>query len=80
MAAPKLSDAGRVIVKKSPAGSKKMFYFAKQSYPNGVTPPQLKGNTEKMKTVAPACAQQVRGMPSGPEKIAAFRACVGERM
>jgi hypothetical protein len=80
MGAPKLSDAGKVIIKKAPAGSNKFVYLARQSYKSGVTPPQLKANTEKMKQVAPACAQQVRGMPSGPEKIAAFRACVGERM
>ena len=78
--APKLNNANRIIIKKAPEGSKRLFYFAKQSYASGVTPPQLKGNTEKMKQVAPACAQQVRGMPAGMEKVAAFRACIAERM
>ena len=47
--APKLNNANRIIIKKAPEGSKRLFYFAKQSYPSGVTPPQLRGNTEKMK-------------------------------
>jgi hypothetical protein len=78
--APKLNDANRIIIKKAPSGSKRLYYFAKQSSPSGVTPPQLAGNVAKMKTIAPACAQQVRGMPAGMEKVQAFRGCIKEKM
>lgn len=78
--APKLSDIGNIIVKRAPPGSKTAWYMAKASYAKGVTPPQLKNNTEKMKQIAPACAQQVRGMPAGMEKVNAFRSCIKERM
>jgi len=80
MPAPSLNNVGQIIVKKSPAGSKRLYYFAKRSSPLGVVPPQLKGNSEKMKSVAPQCAQETRSMPAGPERVAAFRACVGQKM
>jgi hypothetical protein len=80
MSAPSLNSVGNIIVKKSPPGSKRLYYFAKRSSPLGVTPTQLRGNAEKMKSLAPQCAQQVRGMPPGMEKVQAFRGCIAEKM
>lgn len=81
MAAPTLAEAGRIIVKKAPAGlSNRMFYFAKRSNTPGVTPAHLRAYADKFAAQAPKCAAEIRGMPKGPEKVLAMRGCMANNL
>jgi hypothetical protein len=75
--APHLNEAGRLIVKKAPAGSKRLTYFARPSFAKGVVPNHLVAHAQRFKEMAPKCASDLKGMPYGPEHPAAVRACIG---
>ena len=79
MSAPKISDMNRLILKRNP-WSKGGVYFARPSFPAGVTPPHLVSYTTAFTAAARECKSTVSGLPRNAEKIEAFRACIGSKL
>ncbi len=75
-----LSEANNAIIKKAPAWSKKLVYMAKRSFPKGTIPAHLEGYTRDFAAAAPGCAQSVKGMPTGPEKVQAMNGCMAQKL
>ncbi|MFA5053042.1 MAG: hypothetical protein WC565_03220 [Parcubacteria group bacterium] len=75
--AHRLADLGKLIVKRNPNGG---VYFAKESFPEGVTPEHLKPYTERFTAAARECATATKGMPAGMEHPKALRACIGQKL
>jgi hypothetical protein len=73
MSAPTLSEAGTVIIKKSPR--KGSFYLARRSFEPGVTPKHLESYAGTMATDARACATATAGM-KGNARVTAMNGCI----
>jgi len=80
MAAPRLSEIGKIIVKKNPWGGGNAYYFARRSFPPGATPAHLVSYTEKFTAAARSCKAAITGLPKGREKVEALRGCIGNAM
>jgi len=74
--AHRLSDLGKLIVKKNPNGG---VYFAKESFPMGTTPEHLKGYTAKFADAARACASDTKGL-RGMDHVRAMRGCISGKL
>ena len=73
MAAIRMSEMGKAIVKRAPRTGG--FYLAKESFPKGVTPKHLEGYAGTLGGDARACATATAGM-KGNTRVAAMNACV----
>lgn len=76
MAAPTLSEAGSVIIKKSPR--KGSFYLARRSFEPGVVPKHLEGYAGSMAADARACATATAGM-KGNARVTAMNGCIASK-
>jgi hypothetical protein len=76
MAAPTLADMGKVIIKKSPR--KGGIYFARRSFPPGVTPKHLEGYAGTLGQDARACATATAGM-KGNARVEAMGGCIAAK-
>lgn len=74
--AHRLGDLNKLIVKRNPNGG---VYFAKESFPVGVTPEHLKTYTTKFADAARSCASDTKGM-TGMEHVRALRSCIGQKL
>jgi len=79
MAAPKLADMNRLIIKRNP-WSKGGVYFARPSFAAGVTPAHLVSHATAFTAAARDCKSTVAGLPRNAEKVEAFRACIGAKL
>ena len=78
MVSHKLSDLGKLIIKKNPNGGG--VYIAKPSFPQGITPEHLKPYNERFTAAARECASATKGMAKGIEHPQAIRACIGQKL
>jgi hypothetical protein len=75
----RLANANNAIIKRSPEGSKKLFYFATPSSAPGVVPEHLKGNANRFAAAAPKCSAEVRGAAKG-DRLKKFRGCMSREL
>jgi hypothetical protein len=73
MASPTLAEMGKIIIKKAPRSGG--IYFAKRSFPPGVTPKHLEGYAGTLGGDARACASATAGM-KGNSRVVAMNSCV----
>jgi len=76
MASPTLAEMGKIIVKKSPRSGG--IYFAKRSFPPGVTPKHLEGYAGTLGNDARTCAAATNGM-KGNARVVAMNGCVANK-
>ncbi len=76
MAAPTLSEMGKVIIKKAPRSGG--VYFARRSFPPGIVPKHLEGYAGTMGADARACASATAGM-KGNARVVAMNGCIASK-
>jgi len=76
MPAPTLSEMGNIIIKKSPR--KGSIYFARRSFPPGVTPRHLETYAGTMGADARACASATVGL-KGNARVVSMNGCLAQK-